>query len=164
MKQIMLFILVILAILTSPITANAFKAQKVEVLDGDTVRLRDISNGIEFKVRLFCIDAPEKDQLNGMKSKDHLDKIMPAEVDVVPLGGSYDRIVAVLTNDQQVINSDMVKDGYAWVYLDYCKTSHKTELVNLQNQAQFNKIGIWESDNNIPPWEWRKQHRKQEKE
>jgi len=154
------FIFVLLCLLFIPNTLCAFKAQKVEVMDGDTVRLRDVSNGVEFKVRLFCIDAPEKNQLNGIKSKDHLNKILPLEVDVIPMGGSYDRIVAVLTDNDRVINFEMIKDGYAWVYVDYCNTSRKQELIDYQNKAQLNKIGIWESNNNIPPWDWRKENRK----
>ena len=141
-------------------SAYAFQAQKVEVLDGDTVRLKDMSNGVEFKVRLFCIDAPEKDQAYGMESKRHLDEILPLNMDVIPMGGSYDRIVAVLTDNDRVINFEMIKDGYAWVYVDYCNTSRKQELIDYQNKAQLNKIGIWESNNNIPPWDWRKENRK----
>jgi endonuclease YncB( thermonuclease family) len=141
-------------------SAYAFQAQKVEVLDGDTVKLKDVSNGAEFKVRLFCIDAPEKDQAYGMESKEHLEKILPLYMDVIPIGGSYDRIVAVLTSDNRIINFEMVKDGYAWVYIEYCKSSHKQKLTEYQNIAKTNKLGMWKSNNNIPPWDWRKERKK----
>ena len=154
----LIYIVLFYTFLSMPI--YAFQAQKVEVLDGDTVRLKDMSNGVEFKVRLYCIDAPEKDQAYGMEAKKHLDEILPLNMDVIPIGGSYDRIVAVLTNNDRVINFEMVKDGYAWVYIEYCNTSHKQELIEYQNTAKSNKLGIWKSNNNIPPWEYRKERKK----
>jgi hypothetical protein len=44
----------------------------------------------------------------------------------------------------------------AWVYKKYCKIP---SYFALEKTARQNRIGLWEDENPIPPWEYRKRER-----
>ncbi|NPE55911.1 thermonuclease family protein [Dickeya dadantii] len=123
------------------------------VIDGDTFVLVN-EKGEEKKIRLACIDAPEKDQYFGIYAKNYLnDKLAGKDnivVNIIDID-KYGRYIAFVGDDGNV-NKDMVRNGYAWVYRQYC---HDPSYLNLEVDAKKKKIGLWENDNPIPPWEWR---------
>jgi endonuclease YncB( thermonuclease family) len=47
----------------------------------------------------------------------------------------------------------MVKSGFAWVYDRYVKSSL---LYSYQDEAKSKTLGIWQSENPIAPWVWRR--------
>ena len=51
------------------------------------------------------------------------------------------------------INEKMVKSGFAWVYDRYVKSSL---LYSYQDEAKSKTLGIWQSENPIAPWVWRR--------
>ncbi len=128
-----------------------------EVSDGDSITILTNNNRTK-KLRLYGIDTPEKDQPYGNASKKHLEKLLSSgkvsysvhEVD------TYGRTVAdVYVNDEH-INLKMIKDGYAWHYEYYKRSS---EFKNAQKNAKANKLGLWKDKNPTPPWEHRKSER-----
>ncbi len=54
----------------------------------------------------------------------------------------------------------MIKKGMAWVFPKY---NRRDDLPVLQQRARQEKLGIWNlpETEKIPPWEWRKQRKKQ---
>ena len=48
----------------------------------------------------------------------------------------------------------MIKSGFAWVYDRYVKDS---SLYKYQDQAKAENLGLWQAENPIAPWVWRKQ-------
>ena len=56
---------------TAAPTPNLLEARVVGVTDGDTVTVLD-ANKVQYKIRLAGIDAPEKDQPFGQRSKQSL--------------------------------------------------------------------------------------------
>ena len=65
-----------LAVLSLSIfTASAFEARVVGVSDGDTITVLDAQK-TQHKIRLAGIDAPEKNQDFGHRSKEHLSDLV----------------------------------------------------------------------------------------
>jgi endonuclease YncB( thermonuclease family) len=47
----------------------------------------------------------------------------------------------------------MIKSGMAWVYKTYRNNQY---LNNLENYAKTNKKGLWNQDEILEPWNYRK--------
>ena len=152
------FILVFLLCFGS--AAAAFSAVVVKVSDGDTLQVRE-SNGTVTKIRLYGVDSPETAQPYGKASASFLDKaafnrtvnIKTVETD------QYGRLVAIVTvkNENISLNAQLVRQGYAWYYPQYCRSGAfcKT-LKGLEQQAREQKLGLWREPNPTPPWEFRR--------
>jgi micrococcal nuclease len=124
-----------------------------KVKDGDTIVIDNYMT-----IRIAEIDAPEKGQLFGYKSKDYLEsiilgkKITYKEYTVDDYGRHICRIYLNDTN----IGDKMVKEGYAWAY-DYFAISNN--IIKLQREARCNRVGMWQYQNNIKPSAYRRQHK-----
>ena len=159
----MLKSLIILSFLliSSTVQATEYKGKVIAVLDGDTVKIR-ISKTEKIKVRLAQIDAPEKAQAFGMRSKKALSKLISGEVVRVVEEDvdRYGRIVGRIYHGKRDINAVMVKKGMAWVYRKYSKDQ---SLIRMERQAKTAKKGLWKDNNPLEPWEFRKPKRKKAK-
>jgi endonuclease YncB( thermonuclease family) len=51
------------------------------------------------------------------------------------------------------INRELVAEGHAWVYRQYMTDR---SLLEDEDSARSNQIGLWSLDNPIPPWDWRR--------
>ncbi|MFC1697109.1 thermonuclease family protein [Nanoarchaeota archaeon] len=78
------------------------------VIDGDTfVTKRRIGN--TNKVRLANVDAPERGRSGGTRATNMLRGMIGGKkVSVTPVGRSYDRVVARVTQNRRNINKRMV--------------------------------------------------------
>lgn len=125
----------------------------VGVSDGDTITVLDAQK-IQHKVRLAEIDAPEKAQAFGNKSKQALSTLVFGKsVTVVEQGhDKYKRTIGRVYQGNVDVNAEQVKQGMAWVYRKYSKD--KT-LLPLEAEAKAQRLGLWADSNPIPPWEWR---------
>ena len=66
----------------------------------------------------------------------------------------YGRFVCdVYLQDGTYVNAELVRAGYAWLFTRY---SNDDELARLQDDARVGKRGLWQDENPIPPWEFRK--------
>lgn len=129
----------------------AFPAKVIKISDGDTITI--LQDKQQTKVRLYGIDAPEKKQDYGQKSKQFLASLIAGQVvEVEPKGKDrYKRTLGIIHYKGQDINAQMVKNGYAWAYVKYSKI-----YVDQEKTARKNKLGLWQSSDPTPPWEWRK--------
>lgn len=129
----------------------AFSAKVVKISDGDTIAV--LSGKEQTKVRLYGIDAPEKKQNYGQKSKQFLASLIAGQVvEVVPKGKDrYKRTIGIIRYKGQDINAQMVLNGYAWAYVKYSRI-----YVDHERLAREKKLGLWQSNDPTPPWEWRK--------
>ena len=66
---------VLLLTIVSTIVADELRGKVVSIADGDTITILDADKK-QHKVRLYGIDAPEKAQAFGAKSKAHLGKLV----------------------------------------------------------------------------------------
>lgn len=137
-----------------PVSAFAYKV--IGVADGDTLTILVDKNPV--KIRLANIDAPEKAQAFGERSKQSLSDLcfgkdatyQTQDID------RYGRTVAVVTCDHIEVNNSQVERGMAWVYPKYNKDGL---LPRVQAQAMKDRRGLWQDTDPVPPWEFRKRRR-----
>lgn len=135
----------------------------VKVTDGDTVHVLDQSK-VKHKIRLGGIDEPERKQAFGKKSTQNLASYFAGKNIEVEYDkrDRYGRIVGKLLKDDQYINLQQIKDGYAWHYKYYHKEQSKLDRVlysSAELEARVKKNDLW-SVPAIPPWEYRRVKRK----
>jgi endonuclease YncB( thermonuclease family) len=147
--------------------ANIPRYKVEQVIDGDTITVSTLED--EKKIRLDSIDSPEDGQDWGGIAKDSLinligDKHVHGEEHETDRLG---RTIATLyvedgdTSNWINVNEKMVELGHAWVmrqYYDHLPKDRRAELDKLETSAKLNKLGLWESLNPIPPWDWRKEN------
>ena len=127
--------------------------QVIDVLDGDTVKLR--SDWHIYKIRLAGIDAPEKQQAYGVQSKIYL-KHLIVDKDVlvkVVSCDQYGRYVGKIYLGGKDINGEMIRSGYAWHYYQY--DSDPVYAVFMLDAQRANR-GLWQEAHPTPPWIFRK--------
>lgn len=150
MKKIIFVLLLIINIITFSMSGKVIK-----VADGDTITIQT-SNNEKIKIRLYGIDAPEKKQEYGIKSLDVLKKLSYGKtVDVeVKEKDRYGRTVGIVFLNGEEINLKMIETGNAWHYKKYAK--EEMSYANAEAEARKKKLGLWNSDKQISPWEYRK--------
>lgn len=127
----------------------------VGITDGDTVKLLTEDKTL-IKVRVANIDCPEKSQPYSAKAKQFTSvQIFDKRVKLEFLKKDrYDRYICnVIYNDSLNLSKELLKNGLAWHYVKY---SNDASLQFLEDEAKFNKVGLWQDPDAIPPWEWRR--------
>lgn len=147
----------------SPAQAATLSGHVVRVPDGDTITVVDNSNR-KHRVRFLGIDAPEKNQAEGMACGRNLyDKIYGETVQVhYGKKDQYGRILGTVFFGDRNINLEQVSEGCAWYYRHYARDVPRTlrrAYSDAESEAQSNRLGLWSRPNPIPPWEFRKQQR-----
>lgn len=129
-----------------------FSGRVVSIADGDTITV--LVERKQVKVRLVEIDAPEKSQAFGNRSKQSLsDMCFDKDAQVQDNGKDrYGRTLGRVYCGGVDANAEQIRQGMAWVYDKYV-TDHS--LYRLQDEAKAGKRGLWADPNPLPPWEWR---------
>lgn len=137
-----------------PTLAQAFPAEVIAILDGDTVIALDAQKR-QTRCRLYGIDAPEKAQAYGQVAKQSLsDMVFRRQVDVQALDTDrYGRTICRLTLGGVDINLEQVTRGMAWVYRRY--TSDALYL-RAEDAARAHHRGLWSDPLPVPPWDYRR--------
>lgn len=133
-----------------------YECKIVGISDGDTLTALCAGNQ-QVKVRLAEIDAPEKAQPFGERSKQSLSDLCfgkSAEI-TTQATDRYGRTVARVHCEGKDANAEQLRRGMAWVYDKYVTD---IGLYTLQNDAKASRRGLWGEKAPVPPWEWR--HRK----
>lgn len=140
--------------------ADELEGWVVGVSDGDTIKVID-SAKTEYKVRLKGIDAPEKKQPFGQKSKKSLSDLAYMKQVKIEFfkRDKYGRVLGkVLVNDKDV-NLEQLRQGMAWVYVKYLKeipAKDQEQYLKAELTAKNTSTGLWSETAPIPPWEYRK--------
>lgn len=150
-----LFIFSLLLSLPLTCLGDVIVGKVVGVSDGDTLTVLDGSNR-QNKIRLSAIDAPEKNQPFGMRSKQALSSLCYGkDARVTPhIKDRYGRTVADVDCGGRNVNEEQVKTGMAWVYRKYAKGYE--DLYRLEDEARAGRRGLWVDQEAVPPWEYRK--------
>ena len=153
MKQF-IYLFALATVLTASSSSADIPLENIRVIDGDTIRAE--VEGKERKIRLDDIDAPEMNQPFGVQSRNFLIRLLDKkDITVVFQGkGSYGRPLGQIYANDESVNVLMIKSGFAWVYDRYVKDS---SLYKYQDQAKAENLGLWQAENPIAPWMWRKQ-------
>lgn len=130
----------------------AFAAQVIGIADGDTLTV--LQNKKPLKIRLANIDAPERKQAFGLRSKKSLsDLCYRKEANYTILDvDRYGRSVALVTCSGVDVNRAQIERGMAWVYTQYNKD---VSLPALQAEAKVDRRGLWADEDATPPWKFR---------
>jgi len=65
----------------------------------------------------------------------------------------YKRYIAEVLVDDISVNQTLVYWGLAWHYRQF---SEDEILQELEDEARYNRRGLWQDQNPIPPWEFRR--------
>ena len=171
LNKIKIFLLISISSFFLLSTYNEVKSEEIKiisgiakVIDGDTIRIG------KKKIRLFGIDAPEKEQqcrktwltisflsfnkdypCGQISTKKLENKINNKFLTCVWTNKDrYKRYIAECFKDKTNINSWMVEYGYAVAYRKYSKKYVSKEIF-----AKKEKRGLWLGTFEMP-WEWRK--------
>lgn len=129
----------------------------VGIADGDTLTARCGLPGEyqQVKFRLAEIDAPEKRQAFGQRSKEHLAALCFQQQATIRSDKKdrYGRTIARVECQSQDASAALVKAGMAWAYTKYLTDP---EIKRLELQAKATGVGLWRDAAAVPPWEFRK--------
>ncbi len=129
----------------------------VAIADGDTLTARCGEPGAygQVKVRLAEIDAPEKAQPFGNRSRQHLASLCYQQLATIrPTSRDrYGRTVARVECRGQDANLQQVRGGMAWAYTKYLTDP---DIAHEQVAARAARVGLWVDSDPVPPWEWRR--------
>jgi endonuclease YncB( thermonuclease family) len=134
-------ILTSLIVLIGPATADELFRVK-QVYDGDTVLLEDGR-----KVRYLGINSPEFQEPFYFKAKRFntslvLRKKIRLEFDQEG-ADSYNRILAYVYVNDQMVNARMVREGLAHLFFIGPNRKYHALLLQSQAEARKHKVGIW---------------------
>ena len=133
----------------------------ISVADGDTLTLLT-REGTTQRIRLYGVDCPESKQAGGPEAADFTRSLILLEqIEVRTMDtDNYGRSVALVTlPDGRSLNEELVRNGHAWVYTDYCKTPQCLYWKTLEGQARLKQLGLWQQKKPVAPWQWRRRQR-----
>jgi len=134
-----------------------FVALVIAISDGDTLTV--LHGEQQVKIRLAEIDAPERKQPFGTRSRQALaDLCFKVKATVRPLQKDrYGRTVARVECKGQDAGVAQVAEGMAWVYRAYAPAG--SMLYAVEMDAKLGKKGLWADPAPVAPWEWRRNKR-----
>jgi|WetSurMetagenome_2_1015567.scaffolds.fasta_scaffold01024_12 micrococcal nuclease len=128
-----------------------------EVTDGDTLKLKT-TDETKLKIRLYGIDAPERQRMNRRKgiiskpgqpyaeeAKKALQDIVLGQkvrIDIMDID-RYRRMVSIVWYSGRNINLEMLTMGLAEAYRQYLREPYRSHFLKAEKEAQSNRLGIW---------------------
>ncbi len=147
-------------LLASAVHAETYSGRVVAIADGDTLTVLDDSRR-KHKIRLAGIDAPEKRQPFGERSKQHLSDLVfgkDIEADCVKVDRNKREVCKVIISGVDA-NLAQIRAGMAWWYRAYAKEQSKSDqhlYSAAEKEARDNQRGMWREAGAIAPWDWRR--------
>lgn len=132
----------------------------VGVSDGDSLHL-ELPDGERVRVRLYGIDAPEKDQECALAARKKLGKLIydkEIRVEVLDVD-KYGRYVGKVYAGARYVNRYMLKEGLAWHYKHYAADDEL--LAEAEARAKAAGRGIWATESPCRPRIFRSEQRKE---
>ena len=161
-KQVVLIAMLLAsagADLSRAVEIEPYRARVVSVTDGDTVKVLDEQHH-QHKVRLQGIDAPEKAQPFGQRSRASL-AAMVLQKDVwvdTHKHDRYGREVGRLLLDDVDVDLEQVRRGMAWHYKAYAREQtpeQRQSYAASEEQAREAQRGLWADPHPVAPWDFR---------
>ncbi len=135
--------------------AYEINGKVIKVTDGDTITIME-DNYNKQRIRLADIDAPEKGQPYGKKSKQYLASLVAGNQvkAVCREKDKYGRDVCTVFVNNIDVNADLVASGHVWVYERY---NERSDLPILQETAKQDLKGLWQLPEAqiVKPSDWR---------
>jgi endonuclease YncB( thermonuclease family) len=121
------------------------EVQVIHVDDGDSLQV--VMDGVDERVRLLGINAPERDECLGDASRDQLEALVG---DAVVLGlepverDQFGRVLAHVFASDVYVNREQVANGLAIVFSD--PNAFQAELIEAEQLAESDRVGMWAPD------------------
>lgn len=149
-----------LALVVSNAFANQLTGHVVSVVDGDTLTVLDTQKR-QHKIRLAGIDAPEKKQPFGDRSKQSLAALTFNKLVIVDWNtiDRYGRAIGKVKVGSIDVNLEQVRTGMAWWYERYRREqslADQKDYSEAEQMAKTHQRGLWQEHSPVPPWDWRK--------
>jgi len=156
-------LLLAIALLGLPCQADLISGRVVSVADGDTITVLD-ANNVQHKIRLAGIDAPEKSQAFGQRSRESLAELVANRSVVVETNKQdrYGRYVGKVLVDGQDVNVEQIRRGLAWFYRQYeqeLSDSDRRSYDRAEIEARESRRGLWVDRRPVAPWDFRASER-----
>lgn len=165
------FLLAFACLVPSTCFPDTLLGRVVAVSDGDTITVLDASNE-QHKIRISGIDAPEKKQAFGERSKQSMARMVfgrPVQVDWKK-ADRYGRLIGKVLVPQENCRGDacpknmdaglaQIAAGLAWHYKTYEREQEPADrfvYAESEIMAQAKKIGLWSDPLPIAPWDFRR--------
>lgn len=154
---------VLLSLVITPVFAGTITGQVVAIADGDTVTLLNRSNR-PHKIRLLGIDAPEKSQPFGTRSRQNLAELVFGKLVVAKCAKTdrYRRNLCKIEVDGIDANLAQIEAGMAWHYKMYQKDQKPADrklYAQAEQDARQARRGLWIDRIPQAPWDYRKAKR-----
>ena len=154
------FLLIFILFLLNFVNAKTIEGLVVGVADGDTITVLDQQKNT-YKIRLQGIDAPEKKQAFGEKSKQSLHDLVHSKQVRIEYDkeDKYGRIVGKVTIGDLDICLQQLSLGLAWHYKKYQNEQSASDQAfysDTELKSKSLKLGLWADDAPMSPWVFRK--------
>lgn len=140
---------------TSTQQENSYRV--ISIKDGDTIEL--LKDGKPLRVRLYGVDAPEKNQNFGTRARQFTSELVFGQAVQLQVKDTdrYGRTVGIIyLPDGRSLNKELVRAGFAWHYKAYSKDP---ALAALEIEAREARRGLWVDPSPTAPWDFRKTRR-----
>lgn len=159
--------------LSLAVVAAELSGRVVSIADGDTVTVLG-EQYTQHKVRVAGIDAPEKSQPFGKRSRQNLGALVfgkDVRVEWVKRD-RYGRVIGkvwVSPPGSPCLSAGcpktwdaglaQIRDGYAWWYRHYAgdqTPADRQDYETAETHAKTQRLGLWSDNDPIPPWDFRR--------
>jgi micrococcal nuclease len=133
----------------------------IHIVDGDTFDVLD-SRHETTRIRVSCMDTPEKGQPFYRRAKDALADLIHGRQVLVKAykHDRYGRLIGELA-DLDICHT-MIATGMAWHNQPYARElapGRADLLIEAEQGAKVRRAGVWTDTSPQPPWEFRRQQR-----
>lgn len=144
---------------STPLHAEVSQARIIAVVDGDTVKVRDLG-GLKYLVSLSGVDAPEIAQVQGKAAKDYLCSVICGKDVVINFNklNTEGHVLAVMYLDEADVNLIMLENGMAWQDMNDMEVvsgNHNHRYAHAESSARRKSAGLWQDDMVVAPWRYR---------
>ena len=155
MRKIVLIVLGLFVVFTAVSQVFSFTGTVVKMMDADIMTIRD-DRGIEFVIHLKGVDCPDSGQAFYNDAREMVESYCKDKKLTVLCDSSdlYGRTFAeVKLPDGRSLSKELLRFGYAWHYKRYNK---EPEMAQIESDARTMRRGLWQYDNPVPPWVFRR--------
>lgn len=154
------FLAALLFVTASLASAAELRGVVIDVTDGDILTVLDDSRK-RHKIRIAGIDAPEKHQPFAQRARERLSELTfkkQATLDCYKTDAYKRRVCRVRVAGKDVALAQ-VQAGLAWHYKHFEKEqtpSERAAYARAEDDARASRIGLWQLERPVPPWEFRR--------
>jgi len=156
-----LCVLILLSTATSAwsavVAGDTLSAEVLFVLDGDSLRARlgTTPSSEERELRLWGIDAPEKNQPGADISRQALKTLVHGKtitIHVITVD-QFERLVVQMRVGKTNVNLSQIEHGHAWWFRRFA--ARATAYQAAEAKARSGHLGVWADEQPEAPWVYR---------